>query len=270
VKIVVLGCGPAGLAAAHAAALSDKNGDIRILSKPRKSFMKGAQYLHQPLPLVGSQIPFDIDYRLVGGTTEDYAKKVYGAARVRAEETSVAVLQGVHPAWDIRSAYDDLWALYGPYVAPWEASHQALAQIKADWKPDVVISSVPAPLLCAVPDEHAFTAEQIWSTDAAMHTGFWDERADEDAVVCNAGPSPAWYRSAIIHGWGTTEWPARVRPPLSGDHLWNVTKPIDNTCTCWPQILRVGRYGCWKKGVLVHDAFFSAYKTTQNYQMQLF
>lgn len=256
-RVVVLGCGPAGLVAAHAAALFDEEMDVRILSKPRKSFMKGAQYLHAPIPGMGDQTPFRIDYRLANGTTADYATKVYGAARVRAEDTSAALLEGIHPAWDIRSAYDDLWRTYSAYVQPWDASEAGLIDIIAHWEADLIISSIPAPLLCADPHRHSFHTEFIWSTDDAMMAG-----QEDNSVVCNAGDSPAWYRSARIHGWGTTEWPHRTKPPLSSSHLWEVQKPILTDCTCFPQVMRVGRYGSWTKGTLVHEVF-------QNVMLQL-
>lgn len=250
-KVVVLGCGPAGLVAAHAAAIFPGVEDVRILSKPRKSYMKGAQYLHAPIPLMGDQTPFDIDYRLVGGTAAEYAKKVYGAARVSPEDVSVAALEGIHPGWDIRSAYDDLWAAYGSYVTEWEASIQGLIDIQSNWDADLIISSIPATLLCDAPDQHAFSAENIWSTDRAMHY----PNDVNNMVVCNAGDTPAWYRSAQIHGWGTTEWPDNKKPPFGSDHLWHVVKPIGTNCTCFKQVLRVGRYGTWTKGTLVHEVF---------------
>lgn len=248
-RVVVLGCGPSGLTAAHAAAaFPHEDVDVRILSKPRKSFMKGAQYLHAPIPLMGDQTPFDIDYRLVGGTTQDYARKVYGG-RVEAEDTSAAVLEGIHPGWDIRSAYDDLWETYGGYVIPWEATREGIIEIVGTWGADLIISSIPATLICDNPQQHSFATEFIWSTDSAYHG------AADNTVICDASHDHAWYRSSLIHGWGNTEWPHRRRPPISQDHLWEVPKPIGSNCDCLASIMRVGRYGTWKKGTLVHEIF---------------
>lgn len=254
-RVVVLGCGPAGLVAAHAAVCM--NADVRILSKPRKSFMRGAQYLHAPIPLMGDQTPFDINYQLVGGTAADYRDKVYRAARVSDEDVSVASLKGIHPGWDIRSAYDDLWETYGDYVLNWEATPAALSQIIGEWSPDLVISSVPANLLCDQPDRHSFHTQFIWSTDQAMHINTYnDDGVGDNTVVCNAADGPSWYRSALIHGWGTTEWPEHRKPPLNSSKLWNVPKPVGTDCDCFQgRVLRVGRYGSWTKGTLVHQIF---------------
>lgn len=107
-KALILGCGPAGLMAAHAAAL--RNYDVVIVSKKRKSEMFGCQYLHQPIPLVSKGDPVDVEYRLQG-SIKDYRTKVYG------DRPNVAVspetLETDHKAWNIREAYDSLWAMYG-------------------------------------------------------------------------------------------------------------------------------------------------------------
>lgn len=242
-KVVVLGCGPAGLIAAHAAIYA--GADVRILSKPRKSFMKGAQYLHKPIPFtLGINEPFTVQY-LLDGEPESYRSKVYGPAwdgTVSPED-----LEETHQAWDIRTTYDWLWDTYGNYVVDWDASQAAISHVVNEWRPDLVVSSIPAPLLCA--EGHTFGATNIWSTDEAMHS-------DEDNTVrLNGHDAPSWYRSARIQGWGTTEWPERKRPPISSEHLWLVPKPLKNNCTCWPEIVRVGRYGSWTKGVLSHEAW---------------
>src|SRR3546814_7896241 len=64
VKVLILGCGPAGLIAAHAAKRMDA--DFIVMSKARKSFMNGAQYLHAPIPGVSLAEPFLINYQISG------------------------------------------------------------------------------------------------------------------------------------------------------------------------------------------------------------
>ena len=34
-------------------------------------------------------------------------------------------------------------------------------------------------------------------------------------------------------------------------------KPIATNCDCFPNVIRAGRFGTWKKGVLTHDAMFN-------------
>ena len=95
-KVVVLGCGPAGLIAAHAAAM--QGADIRIMSKPRKSFMNGAQYLHKHINGTPYSDPFQVSYEMLG-SPEQYRLKVYGAkwdGTVSPED-----LEESHKGWDI-------------------------------------------------------------------------------------------------------------------------------------------------------------------------
>ena len=247
-KVVVLGCGPAGLMAAHAAAMVDA--DIKILSMPRKSFMKGAQYLHKPIPMATPpDSTFCVRYMLEG-TPEDYRKKVYGAdwsGTVSPED-----LAEDHLAWDIRETYDWLWSTYGDYVTPLdlrEVSVKSLMAMSRMQEADIVISTVPAPLLCHEKDKHAYGYTNIWSSDRPMR------QVPDNTVVCNGTTGVGWYRYAMIQGHHTVEWPGHgPKPPITP--MWEVTKPLKTNCTCFPDIYRMGRYGRWAKGVLSHSAFY--------------
>lgn len=241
-KVLVLGCGPAGLVAAHAAAMLEN--DVVILSKARKSHMRGAQYLHEPIPGTPWSEPFRIEYTLVG-TAEAYRRKVYGPnwdGTVSPED-----LSSMHDAWDIRTTYDWLWDTYGSYVQEWDASPSNLFGAQVAFAPDVIVSSVPAPLLCG--EGHTFQSAKIWATDTALSQDKTDNR-----VICNGDAHPSWYRSSRIQGWEGTEWPGRIhKPPVVP--MWEVVKPLKNNCSCWPDVVRVGRYGKWEKGVLSHEAW---------------
>lgn len=241
-KVLILGCGPAGLIAAHSAAWAGH--DILILSKPRKSYMNGAQYLHSPILGATKKAPFQISYQL-SGTTDGYRDKVYGAgSRV---DVSPQSLVGVHPAWDIRQTYDELWNMYGGYVEEFDVYPESLATKMAQLRPDLVVSSVPAKLLCN--EGHAFSSKFVWSTDRCMAA------LKDNTVLCNGEKSFGWYRASIIQGFENTEWPDDTRPPIPQHRLWHVEKPVATTCTCFPSVVRVGRYGKWTKGVLSHEAW---------------
>ena len=241
-NVVILGCGPAGLIAAHAAATAGAE-NIRILSKPRKSNMRGAQYLHEPIPLATpANSQFMVDYKLLG-TVDGYRLKVYGPKSL--EEVSPESLLGKHPAWDIRATYDRLWAMYGSYVREYDVTPLALKQTLAELRPDLTVSTVPATLLCS--GEHAFGYTLIYSTDKNMG------KLEDNTVLCNGDEMTRWYRTSKIQGWENTEWPFGVRPPLNP--LWDVVKPTSTACNCFPDVVRAGRYGKWKKGVLSHEVW---------------
>lgn len=258
-KVMVLGCGPAGLMAAHAASLLDH--DVLILSKPRKSRMNGAQYLHRPIPMASSE-PFEIDYRLVG-SAEVYRDKVYGSRSP--VQVSPKSLVGRAPAWDIREAYDWLWDTYGRFVQAVDFTETSPGQLlqRIDVSPDVVISTVPAQLLCEKPELHTFSWTKVWATDRAY------ELPGNDVVVCSGDLAHPWYRKSRIQGFENTEYPADRRPPLSKG-VWEVVKPTVTTCDCLPSVRREGRYGRWTKGVLAHEAFYNTIEALQGSQETLF
>ncbi len=239
VKTLVLGCGPAGLIAANAAVLAGS--DVKILSKPRKSIMNGAQYLHQPIPGVNNGEPFDITYQLIG-TPESYRLKVYGPqwdGTVSPED-----LEESHEGYDIRLVYDMLWNIFRGVVHDWSASPAGLKEVIEINKPDLVVSTIPANLLCS--EGHTFRASKIYSTDRAVQP-----LPADNFVICNGDPDTRWYRISSVRGFQNTEWPDGVRPPVTP--LWEVLKPLGNNCNCFPDVVRGGRYGNWTKGVLSHE-----------------
>lgn len=248
-KVIILGCGPAGLFAAHAAV--GQGMDVRILSKPRKSFMRGAQYLHRPIPGL-SREPFKVDYRLEG-SVEGYRDKVYGD--VTDVQVSPETLTGIADAWDIREAYEAAWAEYNSLIEPWDVTQRDPYDLYPQC--DLVVSTIPAKLLCHNP-RHEFVSQMIWSTDFIRYTGAFTNdltgRIEDNIVVCSGDPEDWWYRISRIHGWENTEYPHRFKPDT--DRVWEVEKPISNNCTCHSKMLRLGRYGAWKKGILSDSAFY--------------
>lgn len=230
--------------AAHAASIT--NNEVVILSKNRKSYMRGAQYLHMPIPMA-SQNPFVVHYGLKG-TAEEYRNKVYGPdPRIKVSPES---LVGEHFAWDIREAYDWLWETYGRYILHRDINPATVEQQIEEMGADLVISSIPAPQLCLNPD-HSFQAEQVWVTE--MYRG---EGPMDNIVTCSGDPDDPWYRTSKIHGWTNTEYPQSAKPPFASDKVHEVIKPIKHNCDCLPDVRRVGRYGTWTKGVLSHSAFY--------------
>lgn len=248
-RVAILGCGPAGLFAAHAAV--GQGADVRILSKARKSFMRGAQYLHRPIPGLSRQ-PFQIDYRL-DGPVEGYREKVYGD--MSDVQVSPETLTGVANAWDIREAYDAAWSEYSDRIIQWDAATAELGILPLSY--DLVINTIPLNMLCHRPDEHEFRSQKIWSTDYVKHIGVFEETPEapiaDNVVVCSGYEDDWWYRQSRIHGWENTEFPHNHKP---AGKSWEVLKPIDTNCDCWHRFHHMGRYGRWTKGILSDSAFY--------------
>lgn len=249
--------------AAHAFALADH--DVQIFSKKRKSELYGAQYLHAPIPGMTEDPGRTITYDLLG-TVEQYRAKVYGAdSRV---QVSPEDLMGKHLGYDIRRTYDNLWQTYGSYVQGIELSPDVVRSLVRQANADLVVSTVPAPLLCSQ-EEHSFMSEKVWGIGDAPERGVFSPiNVAKEHVLCNGDKHPGWYRAANVFGYSTVEWPENSKPPISG--IGEITKPIKTTCTCLPNVVRLGRYGKWTKGVLSHEAFQEAFGlATENFQMEL-
>lgn len=248
-RIAVLGCGPTGLAAVHAISRATHNKAlIHIFSKKRKSHLYGAQYLHQPIPGLGIVPTTHVDY-ILEGTADGYREKVYGDAYV--PQVSVEHLTGKAPAWDIRESYNRLWGMYSEYVTDCVVTPLGLDNMLNQQSYDLIVNTVPLDSLCK--GGHHFSSQTIW----AKGDTYPQETGTDCRVICNGEKNPAWYRYSEIFGFSTTEWPEQSKPPIPGVVEWR--KPLTHNCDCWPweetKMLRVGRYGAWKKGILVHHAY---------------
>lgn len=248
-NVSILGCGPSGMFATHAAVQAGAN--VVIYSKPRKSLMRGAQYLHRPIPGLSGD-SFTIDYRLAGDL-DGYREKVYGLSLD--VTVSPEILLGHHEAWDIREAYDAAWRLYSGMILPWDAmeerDREALGSIQQ--ASDIMISTIPAYLLCEK-DEHIFDSEIVWATDIVKPTNI--PGGEDNVVICSGDSRDWWYRVSRIQGWENTEYPENKKPKSGNWKVWEVEKPIAATCSCHPSIIRQGRYGKWEKGVLSDAAYY--------------
>lgn len=262
-KVAILGCGPAGLLAAHAATITGHQ--VRVFSRKRRSPMAGAQYMHVEIPDLRLPEPSIIDYRLLG-TIQGYRDKVYGS-----KDPDVVVspeqFLGSHKCWDLRLTYARLWHRWEPKVVNMLIDQVVLYQLSQSF--DVIISTIPAQVLCENPEEHQFKYVPVWIDN--MWSGPLPAELPgvlENMVICNGLPidgsvdRTGWYRTSHIYGHMNTEWTHeslvpdnRSKPP---GHVWKVRKPISTNCTCWPKIIRAGRYGLWEKGVLTHHAYEQA------------
>lgn len=256
---VVLGCGPAGLLAAHgitvAAEERGKEAEVQIYSSKHRSQLFGCQYLHQAIPGLTLASQF-VDYRLTG-TLAGYRRKVYGREDVA---VSPDLLERSHRAWDIRAAYQQLWERYEGGIEDYFLSTGSWRILRRQlYDVDIIISTVPAPVLCSDLDGCTFDSETVWAMGDAPPLG---RRAavpvelPDGSILCSGKGSQEWYRVAHVFGHHTVEWPADATPPRGASR---VTKPLSTTCRCNPEVIRSGRYARWQKGVLAHESFLDAY-----------
>lgn len=250
-KVLVLGCGPAGLISAYAAE-REYGAEVKILSVKRPSQLYGCQYLHEEIPGIKTAGPELVSYTL-NGTAEEYRKKVYGSLAL---PVSPQQYEGDHLAWDLRMAYGLLYAMYEEKIVSVRLSPSDIVPMLSDFMPDAVVSSLPAPTLCQAGDRHTFTDVHCWAMGDApgQRVADYGYTVPPFTVRCDGTKDVSWYRACNVFGYTTIEWPGhRRKPPLRDVVPFN--KPLSTDCDCLPSILRVGRYGRWQKGVLSHEAY---------------
>ncbi len=262
-SVAILGCGPAGLLAAHAARWSGVPLEqIHIFSRPVKSTLYGAQYLHKEIDGLILDPPAILEYKLEGYLL-GYRSKVYGLDEVEFVSPELYLEGEEYLAWNLRQAYDFLWDMYCDRIVN-------LTLGEADVFPtvrsitgryDLVLNTIPRKILCQAKGrslKHDFGMAKIWAVGDAPDLGILAPvRPPRDTVIMNGDPDTRWYRASNIYDHVTVEWPGGVKPPLEG--IQEVKKPTHTNCDCWTdELCHLGRYGKWDKSQLTHHAFFEA------------
>lgn len=281
--VAILGAGPAALIAAQACSLAGQ--PFAIFTKyeggePVKSKLGGAQFVHRPLPGMHDEDKPDgvLRYKVVG-SADGYRQKVYGNEPVPFVSME-RVREGLEvPCWSLQKTYDTLWngiVYTGSRTSANEANVDArlVQELLNDGAFKAVISTVPKHAICktashepGTPYEppHTFRAQRIHLINRSVLL----QDPAQNVIVYDGTPYTSWYRTSLIFGHGSTEWGegAAVPPYLKDDQVITATKPLFTNCTCWrdePRVLMTGRYGDWRKGALVHDAFTETWELLQD------
>lgn len=246
-KVAVLGCGPAGLLAAHAAAR--ENAAVDIYSHIQKSRIGGAQYLYIPVPGITGGEPDAKCTILKVGTPEGYARKVYGD---RHADTSWHEFDANRELgiWNMREAYEQLWGVYGYSIIEADVTPQIVAEMVDLY--DHIFCCMPKRALCLTPERHTFVEQKV-TIDTEDFSSTYD---GDNWIEYNGDPRTTWYRASSLFGHRGYEYPTEA-----GQHGVTVAKPLANNCDCWenwPKVMFLGRYGKWRKGELIHHAFVQA------------
>jgi hypothetical protein len=244
-QIAILGCGPAGLLAAHAC--RGTGAAVRVYAIKQPSVISGAQFLHEEIPDLGCGEAQGIFIEKIG-TKEGYATKVYGHPDA---PCSFDLLEtGEHDAWPMLGIYTKLWEMYVDLVRDVRLYPADIKPLMRDY--DLVISTVPRPLLCNYPGSHTFPGQAVFFDAKAEMASY-----DEGSFICYNGDSNHdWYRTSSIFGTDSTEYSTAMPGSWPSDKpLAQGMKPLSSNCNCHKGMLCVGRFGKWQKGVLVHHAY---------------
>lgn len=240
-KVAILGCGPAGLLAAHA--VSRAGIAPNVFSLKKKSTLGGAQFLHEPIPGVTDEDPEAFLQFFHWGTDQGYASKIYGDPEA---PTSWSRYEGEVPAWSLKMAYDVLWRMYEGIVLEAEVSSELMAGLFNTY--DLVLSTIPPQSYCT-DQRHLFSSQDVW-----IHEPDFEVLRD-NVIIYNGEDAPPWYRASRIFGLQSVEYPQK---PV-GTEAFKISKPLMTTCTCFKdRLVRLGRFGMWSKRTLVHDAYRGA------------
>lgn len=301
VKVAILGCGPSGLLAAHACYISDVEFDI--YSKKRKSELFGSQYLHNPIPQLTPLSDQGVPVKYITlGTPEEYRRKTHGKwwdGHVAPEEfepdhTAWDIRQAYDMLWSLYwrkiQNYDVKEASLALQAFPDEAVSYDLEQNEVlgignkKNQYDLIVSTIPRTIWEREGDEFIFS--EGWALGDAPERGIFVEEVlklmgengggflpsvngemPDNHIICDGTTGASWTRLSKVYGYATVEWPHHV--PKPHPLATRVTKPLHYTPgpsqgdvpnSEW---LHVGRYGEWKKGVVVTDAFDEVYKKIQ-------
>lgn len=244
-KVIVVGAGPAGLAAAHAA--NAFHCETVVYAPYAKTPQLGPLLLQRPIPGISTGHPDGTIYqRVIGGSILDYRDKVYHDINVNINGD---ILQDHYHAWDHRIAYEGLWVKYhhliqDRLVQPSELRHM-------DEEADLVISTANASTMCLDGGHtHAFVTARVAITPIASYP-----MQPDNTIIFNGGDEYKWVRSSRVFGTEVTEWPME-HAPANGRVI---NKPISTDCDCFPNILRTGRFGAWRNEVWVDTAYWDTY-----------
>lgn len=250
--VAVLGSGPAGLIAAHTATL--KGAAVMIFSapgasgKPEPSKLGGAQFLHQPIPMINQDEPDAVITYRTEGEPEGYHMKVYGGDPAVPFVSMSNVEDGAtQHAWNLQRTYQKLWDLHAEYILPETVTAGWLQGMLDRHTFNMVISSVPAPVLCD--NEHTFRMTRSHIANECIL-----DSLPNNTIMYSGDKDRSWHRCSRLFGVGGTEWPETFRQQHLPIDTMTVRKPLKTNCNCFPDVVRVGRFGTWQKGILVNDS----------------
>lgn len=242
-KVLVLGCGPAGLLVAHACAQADV--EFHVISEKKPSFIAGAQYLHRPIEGLTTESPQGRVRYVKEGSKRGYAMKVYGDSRA---STSWDKFDGHANVWHLQGIYESLWGMYQERIFDGTVGIDQLPAAMRDY--DLVLSTIPKPALLPY---GSYSSEQVWIVDSGICVA-------PMTIIMNGEPKCRWYRTSNIFGHAFTEYPQAVFVPETEQAARLIKKPLVAVALnpYEEQLYFFGRYGQWKKGVLVDDAYYEA------------
>lgn len=251
-RVAVLGCGPAGLLAAHAVRMAGCH--PVIIGRKVKSRPGGAQFIDRPVS--GLKTPLEKFYvrMMLEGEGDNYTRRLYEGhdIPVRSSWHNYVGKETVE-AWGMTELYDQLWDDFSDEIIDLELYFEDLVSIDEEY--ENVVSTIPRWLLdpAGKPDPKLFPARKIWIVpDDPIASILSENTVCYNGTPLGANPATSHiYRFSNIRGQRFAE---STQPVENGIPI---VKPI---AFCgedvFPQWLKVGRYGAWSKMQLASHAYY--------------
>lgn len=257
-NIAILGAGPSGMMAAHAASQCGAHVDIIDAAPDQSRRNSGVYYLHDDCDLLLDSV--QIRQGLLGGhilsldeIQEAYGMKVYGKSVAK-----TSVLEPLrHPiitGYNSGQAIDRLWDMYGLRVHKNKINGiDDVPNLMREF--DQVISTIPAYILYPELDKYEFVETHIKVGKAPV---------DEAFIFYNINEHCDWYRCSAMFGIFIQEFGFGKKAPVDEslfDKYVTVKKIIGDGVTSTLEGLHLtGRYGAWNKKFLTHDVYYDVLK----------
>jgi hypothetical protein len=256
-RVAVIGCGPAGLAATHAAV--GLGADVTVYAPKKVTPQRGPILMQRALPGINTNQPDGyIRQFVVGGSVLDYRLKLYGDVNIKINGD---ILEHGYPAWRVEETYSKLWNLYNDLIIDGEISLTDMYQIENRRGFDLVVNTAPAPSFCIEQQygnkSHDFIFKEIAVTQVASYP-----HQPPNSIVFNAYPDIKWVRSSRVFDAEVTEWDIDNAP--SGARI--IRKPLSTNCDCHPRVFRTGRFGSWHNETWIDSAYFEVYRIITSMQ----
>lgn len=258
-KVTVIGCGPAGLAAAHAAV--GLGAAVEVIAPKEMSPQLGPLLIQRPIPGINTDHPDGtIHQRVIGGSILDYRYKLYGDINIGINGD---ILEPCYHAWDHRKTYDTLWELYSGLITDRKVSAKEMRNLHKH--ADLVVSTANAHSMCSNFEQFGKGPHRFLYKEVAVTPRFSYPDQPDNTIIFNGGSEYPWVRSSRVFGVPVTEWKLGDQP--LGARV--IRKPISTDCTCYPHVLRTGRFGAWKNETWIDTAYWDVYSALTSMSRKL-
>lgn len=176
--------------------------------------------------------------------------------QLRAWQSTAALDVG----WDLTDLYLWLQEQFAGKVNEMIVNVRSVQELVDSGDFSLCISGVQAVSLCrthaGVDEESAmcrFSQHQVKSAPVTMHNGEHPHQ-----IIRDGTRDHSWFRTISAFGHKRTDWPPDLSPPIP--EITTRTIPTRTNCRCFSDIVRVGQYGMWRRGVRPYEAFDQATK----------